>query len=223
MNKLGKISLLAAVLLALSMSDVSKYCRHQLIDWKFRASRLEASVAAPVPDTVVYDYADDPDIMEYVSVDEALPHGEGILLEDIDPELLTQAIARMDSADVPKPLTWDMLKDVKYKKRYNKDYDQYFDYPVFGEKVTALDGQKVSIKGYIIPLDVGLYALSKNPYASCFFCGGAGPETISGLTFAKLPKRYKTDEFLTLQGIFRLNSTDVNKFMYQIYAVEAVK
>ena len=70
---------------------------------------------------------------------------------------------------------------------------------------------------------MGLYALSKNPYAACFFCGGAGPETITGLTFAKTPKRYKTDELLTLQGVFKLNSENVDKFMYQLYAVEAVK
>jgi len=223
MNKLRQYLFLASALLVLSWSDLSKFCRHQMIDWKFRASSLEASVAS-VPDTVDYTPADDPSFMEIVSDEDAgLLHGEGMSFEDVDPEILAAAIARMDSSDTPKPLTWEVMKDVKYKKKYNKDYDQYFDYPVFGEKVKALDGQKVSIKGYIIPLDVGLYALSKYPYASCFFCGGAGPETIAGLTFAKLPKRYKTDEFLTMEGVFQLNSSDVNKFMYQLVAVKQVK
>lgn len=223
MRKLRKYLFPASVLLVLSWSDLSKFCKHQMINWKFRASRLEASVPS-APDTVDYTPIDDPNFMEIVSEEDAtLLHGEGMSFEDVDPEILAAAIARMDSSDVPKPLTWDLLKDVKYKKKFNKEYDQYFDYPVFGEKTKAIDRQKVSIKGYIIPLDVGLYALSKYPYASCFFCGGAGPETIMGLTFAQLPKRYKTDEFLTLRGMFHLNDSDVNKFMYQLYAVEVVK
>jgi hypothetical protein len=222
MNKLRNYLILASALLVLSWSDVSKFCRHQMIDWKFRASALKASTIAPVPDTVAYDYADDPSIIDFADT-EGSTHGGEILVEELDTAFLEAAIARMDSADVPRLMTWEMLRDVKYKKRYNEAYDQYFDYPVFGEKIKAFDRQKVSVKGYIIPLDVGLYALSKNPYASCFFCGGAGPETIMGLTFAKPPKRYKTDEFLTLQGVFQLNSTDVNKFMYQLYAVEAAK
>lgn len=75
----------------------------------------------------------------------------------------------------------------------------------------------------MIPLDVGVYALSKYPYAACFFCGGAGPETIAGLHFSKSPKRYKTDDFVTLQGMLVLNDSDVDNFMYQMYAVEQVK
>ena len=217
MNKLRFYIIAGTAFLLLSWSDLSRFCRHQMIDWKFRASSLKASVAAPIPDTLAAE--DNPVHMIMDITDE----DEGMYFEDIDPEVLSAAMIRMDSSDKPKSLSWEALKDVKYKKRFNKEYDQYFDYPVFGEKVKAFEGQKVAIKGYIIPLSVGLYALSKNPYAACFFCGGAGPETITGLTFAQAPTRYKTDEFLTLQGVFKLNDTDVNKFMYQLYAVEAVK
>jgi hypothetical protein len=194
-----------------------------MIDWKFRISALEAKSAPLETDTLAAAFDGDPALPAFMDEDTAMTHGEGFYLEAADPELLARDLARMDSADVPKPLTWEVLKDVKYKRRFNKEYDQYFDYPVFGPKIRALDGQKVSIKGYMIPLDVGLYALSKNPYAACFFCGGAGPETITAVVFAKPPKRYKTDEFLTLQGVFRLNDTEVDKFMYQLHAVEAAK
>lgn len=223
MSKLRNYLILASVLLVLSWSDLSKFCRHQMIDWKFRTSAIEASAALPAPDTVAYYDNDAPGIVDFAASDETMMHHEAIYIEEPNPEWLASDMARMDSSDTPKPLTWEVLKDVKYKKRYNKEYDQYFDYPVFGEKVKVFDGQKISVKGYMIPLDVGLYALSKNPYASCFFCGGAGPETIMGLTFAKPPKRYKTDEFLTLHGVFRLNGSDVNSFMYQLSAVEVLK
>ncbi len=223
MNKLRNYLILASVLLVLSWSDLSKFCRHQMIDWKFRASAVAASTALPAPDMIAYYDNDDQGIVDVAGSDETMMYHKVIYPGEPNREWLAAGMARMDSSDTPKPLTWEVLRDVKYKKRYNKEYDQYFDYPVFGEKTKAFDGRKVSIKGYIIPLDVGLYALSKNPYASCFFCGGAGPETITGLTFAKSPKRYKTDEFLTLQSVFQLNSTDVNKFMYQLYAVEPEK
>jgi hypothetical protein len=225
MRKLHQYIFLASLLLLLSWSDLSKYCRHQITDLKFRVSHMQVSLIAAAPDTVGYaTNMDNLDTTEIVLEEDALlPHGEGMIFTDIDPEILSSANALMDSSIVPKPLTWEIMKDVKYKKKYNKAYDQYFDYPVFGGKIKAFDGQKVIIKGYIIPIDVGLYALSKNPYASCFFCGGAGPETISGLNFAKSPKRYKTDEFLNLQGVFRLNSTDINKFMYELYEVEVVQ
>lgn len=223
MNKLRNYLILASVLLLLSLSDVSKFCRHQIIDWKFRASAVAAAADLPAPDTAAYTYNDNPGIVDFAESDEAMMHKAAIYPEEPNPEWLAADRARVDSSDTPKSLNWDVLRDVKYKKRYNKEYDQYFDYPVFGETTKALNGKKVSIKGYIIPLDVGFYALSKNPYAACFFCGGAGPESIAGLTFAKPPKRLKTDEFLTLQGVFVLNESDVNSFMYQLLAVEVLK
>lgn len=225
MHKLHQYIFLATVLLLLSWSDLSKYCRHQITDLKFRVSHLQAALIATAPDTVGYaTNMDNLDTTEIVLEEDApLPYGEGMSFEDIDPKIVSSAKVLMDSSILPQQLTWEIMKDVKYKKKYNKSYDQYFDYPVFGGKIKAFDGQKVIIKGYTIPIDVGLYALSKNPYASCFFCGGAGPETISGLNFDKTPQRYKTDQFLTVQGVFKLNSTDINKFMYELYSVEVVQ
>lgn len=141
----------------------------------------------------------------------------------IDEAELQRARVRMDSADVPVPITWTVLKDVKYKRKFVQQYNEEFEYPIFGPKVKALKGKKIEIKGYIIPLNKGLYALSKNPYSTCFFCGGAGPETIMGIVFRDLPGRYKTDDFVTLKGILTLNDTDFEQLMYQLMAAEQVK
>jgi hypothetical protein len=218
MNKLRYFLALCTLLLALGWSDVSKFIRHQMIDWKFRVSRLEANAAAPAPiETAPLESAAG-------AWDDAPGHtnDQYSSADYFDPQKLEAALVRMDSADRPQTLVWESLRDVRFTRKFNKEYDQYFDYPVFGKKVEALDGRKVKISGYMIPLDVGLYALSKNPYAACFFCGGAGPETIMALVFADTPKRYKTDDFVTLQGVFRLNSGNVDQFMYQLYAVEQV-
>ena len=223
MNKLRFYLLAGIVFLLLSWSDLSRYCRHQIMDWKFRRSTLKANITQPQPDTVSYTYQDDPDMIDFDDTEGVATHAESEYFHGVDLDLLAVSTARMDDPDEPVALTWETLADVKYKKKYNAEYDQYFDYPVFGARVKAFNKQKVLIKGYIIPLDVGIYALSKYPYAACFFCGGAGPETITGLTFAKPPKRYKTDDFVTLKGIFMLNDSDVNNFMYQLYAAEQAK
>jgi hypothetical protein len=125
-----------------------------------------------------------------------------------------------------RELQWSLLQDVKYEEKWNEEYKMKFKYPVFGERVKALAGQEVFIKGYVIPLDTkgGLYALSAVPYAACFFCGGSGPETILSLNFEETPKkRYKTDEIITFKGTFKLNETDVDQFMYVLEKAGAYK
>lgn len=116
---------------------------------------------------------------------------------------------------VPK-LTWQMLRDVKYKEKWNEAEQMHFNYPVFGNKVKALAGKEYYVTGYMIPLDAkgGLYAVSANPYAACYFCGQSGPETIVSVKFSKPPKRYKTDDIVNIRGRLRLNETDVNDFIY---------
>lgn len=116
---------------------------------------------------------------------------------------------------LPK-LTWQMLRDVKYKEKWNEAEQMHFNYPVFGTKVKALAGREFYVTGYMIPLDAkgGLYAVSANPYAACYFCGQSGPETIVSIKFSKPPKRYKTDDIVNIRGTLRLNDTDVNDFIY---------
>ncbi len=111
---------------------------------------------------------------------------------------------------------WDVLGDVTYRKKWNKEMQLDFMYPVFGEKVKKLQGKDLYITGFMIPLDVkdGFYAISLNPYASCFFCGGSGPESVISLKFKRKPRRYETDEYITIRGTMALNDTNVNDFIY---------
>ena len=96
--------------------------------------------------------------------------------------------------------------------------------PTFGDNLHALEGKEVLIKGFVIPLDVSLnlYVLSANPYASCFFCGGAGPETVMDIVFAEKQK-FRTDEYVTLKGRLKLNADDVYKLNYILEDAEIVK
>jgi len=65
------------------------------------------------------------------------------------------------------------------------------------------------------------YVLSKNNNANCFFCGGAGPETV--LELEMLPgtaRRYKMDEIKTFKGILQLNVSNENQLTYVLIKAE---
>lgn len=115
-----------------------------------------------------------------------------------------------------KYIDWNTLADVKFKEKYHEKTKEWYLYPTFGAIVTALNAKPVRIKGYVIPLDVdnGVYALSAYPFAACFFCGGAGPESVVSLKFKGKHKNYKTDQVVTFAGTLKLNSADVNEFNY---------
>mgnify|MGYP006965304563 CR=1 FL=1 len=103
-----------------------------------------------------------------------------------------------------KSLAWPVLGMTTYDQDPNSG--QFF--PKFPSILESqFEGEEVIIAGYLIPIDVeaNTYALSKNPFSSCFFCGNAGPETAIQLKFAKDPGRFATDKYLPIKGVLRLN------------------
>ncbi|MFZ1705697.1 MAG: hypothetical protein WAT79_15205 [Saprospiraceae bacterium] len=119
-------------------------------------------------------------------------------------------------------LTWKVLNQLEYVESEHPSYGTVM-MPVFSKVVSAFDKKRVIIKGYILPVDRKTYALSKNVYAACFFCGKAGPETVMGLTFKQPPGRIKMDTYATLSGILKLNGTDVEDWMYSLTDVEIIQ
>lgn len=122
-----------------------------------------------------------------------------------------------------RTVSWDDLKDVKFTRKFIKEEDMYFLFPTFGEKVKKLNGTELQIKGYMIPVDPEdkVYVLSARPMASCFFCGGSGPETIIQLNL-KTRKKFRTDEIWTVKGKFRLNADNLDECNYVLDGCEAV-
>lgn len=122
-----------------------------------------------------------------------------------------------EDEDAFSELTWRMLEDVEFKDVYVEELDAYYWKPTFGSGVQGLEGKDVYITGYMIPVDLDedFYVLSRYPFANCFFCGGAGPESVIDLRFVgKSPRVYQTDERLTFAGKFRLNADDVYQMNY---------
>src|SRR5690606_6613171 len=138
-------------------------------------------------------------------IQQASVFGLDTLFSDFEPE---QSAA--------ETITWSLLGKIKYENRPHKDYPEGVMYPIVNDELKATKGKKIAISGFIIPIDNENYALSKNVFAQCFFCGQAGPETIMGIKFKDLKKRLKTDQYVTLEGTFRYNETDVEDWIYHI-------
>ncbi len=101
-----------------------------------------------------------------------------------------------------KPLVWELLALTTYQT----DLDEYGNLQYTPKFPSNLENDfeqvEVAISGYLIPIDLEAqtYALSKNPFSACFFCGNAGPETVIELRFTKPPGRFATDAFLMIKG-----------------------
>jgi hypothetical protein len=123
----------------------------------------------------------------------------------------------------PDTLTWKLLGVIKYVNKPSKDYPDGVMFPIINSTLKAKSKKKIVMSGFIIPIDNVSYALSKNVFASCFFCGQAGPETIMGIKFKGATPKLKTDQYVTMEGTFRYNDNDVNDWIYHIENAVIVK
>ena len=112
-------------------------------------------------------------------------------------------------------LTWYDLADVTYNRTYNEDYGTFLLVPKFGNFIKSFEGKKITIKGYFLDITGKgtLTLLSKRPMASCFFCGGSGPETVIEVYFKNKPT-FKTDQVIEITGTLRLNTDDLERCSY---------
>ena len=120
---------------------------------------------------------------------------------------------------------WKTLAKITFKKEYDELMGFKVDVPVFGKEIKALEGKEVTIKGYIIPVEGYKshkeFIFSAFPYNMCFFCGGAGPETVMEV-FATESVKYTTDP-IYLKGKLELNASDINRLMYALNNAEQIK
>ena len=118
--------------------------------------------------------------------------------------------------------TWKTLSKLTYKKEYDDVLGLKIDVPVFSKEVKSMEGKEVTVKGYIIPTDgyknQKEFVFSAFPYNMCFFCGGAGPETVMEI-MTKNPVQYTTEP-IYLKGILKLNGTDMNRLIYSLEKAE---
>ena len=130
--------------------------------------------------------------------------------------VLALSLFSFNFVEEPEKISWETLRDVSFKKKWNTEEKMFVLYPSFGQKVSAMKDKEVSLTGYMIPVDIdaNYYVLSANPYSACFFCGQAGPESVVSVKFKKITKRFNTDDRVTVKGILKLNADDINDLNY---------
>ncbi|MEN0004111.1 MAG: DUF3299 domain-containing protein [Bacteroidota bacterium] len=114
-------------------------------------------------------------------------------------------------------ISWDVLADVTFTEEYDKELNAYWLIPTFGKKLKTYRNKNIILEGYFIPVDAAnsFFVLSKNPYAACFFCGAAGPETIVEIQPKDVfSRRLRLDDRIRLKGKLKLNKRDFNHCNY---------
>lgn len=150
-------------------------------------------------------------------------HGNGYLSQFL--KLRQQAGAELPMSTISYPqdtavkaVTWKQLADVIFDRKWDEKMQMPMLYPSFSRTIKAMHGKTISISGYVIPVDAkgGMYVLSANPNSSCFFCGGAGPETIMTLKFKSGKPAFDTDDYVHFQGRLRLNEKNIYELYYNL-------
>lgn len=120
---------------------------------------------------------------------------------------------------------WKTLSKITFRKQYDDMLGFKVDVPVFSEDIKKIAEKEVIVKGYIIPIEGYKshkeFVFSAFPYNMCFFCGGAGPETVMEV-YAKEPIKY-TAEAVAIRGKLELNDSDVNRLIYSLRDAELVE
>ena len=121
---------------------------------------------------------------------------------------------------------WEVFAKVPFKVEYIEQFGFEAEMPKFDKEILARQGKEMILEGYHLPIDYGreTIVLSKQPYASCFFCGGGvGQETIAEIHFTKKQRRFKADEILKVRGTLKLNDSDFDHFVFILEEAELVE
>jgi len=128
---------------------------------------------------------------------------------------------------------WEDLLTLKFDIRFDESVDDVIFEPKLSERVRQYEGKTIELEGFIIPHDIAADAMasmdndgqqfmfSAFPLASCFFCGGAGAESVME-AFPKNPLQY-TDQKVTIRGRLEFNTTDFLQLPYQLKDVVLVE
>ncbi len=117
------------------------------------------------------------------------------------------------------PGTWDVLNRVEVKNTVSGGFNA-----TFAKEIKALEGKKVELKGYMIPLSQTTehtsFILSALPANACFFHGEGGPGTVVEVNSLKpVPHSYNR---ITMTGILRLNKDNDEHMIFILDKAEVV-
>jgi len=111
---------------------------------------------------------------------------------------------------------WELLSSVEIEVGYDDFMGGEIEKPNFSPELIMNEGNQIVLEGFIIPLEQDTeqdyFILSRFPFQSCFFCGGAGPETVVEV-YSDHEVRF-TDEQVRVTGTLRLNRDNPLQLFY---------
>ncbi len=120
---------------------------------------------------------------------------------------------------------WEVFADTRFKWQWSEEFGAEVGVPVFSQKTKLLDGKEVILTGHYLPLEMkgNRIIISKFPYASCFFCGGSGQESVAEVVFNSAQRRFRMDELITVKGRLRLNVDDYAHLVFILEDATMIK
>jgi hypothetical protein len=122
-----------------------------------------------------------------------------------------------------------LLNDVRMRYRFSVEFNAFVQVPRFGNTIRELDGKEIVLQGFFLPADVtgDAFVLSHVPMQMCFFCAGAGIESVvelrSMVTHRMRFRRLSTDDFIEVKGRLRLNQDNLDHLIYIMEDAELIK
>ena len=135
-------------------------------------------------------------------------------------------VGAFSSGAQAQSLGWQAFAQVKSETKFFKNEGVYVVTPKFDEKIKSFEGMYFSLRGYYIPTEVHSdkwIVMSKVPMSQCFFCGGAGPESIAMINFKGKAPKFKTDQVITVRGKLRLNDSNLDELNFILDESEMVE
>lgn len=122
---------------------------------------------------------------------------------------------------------WKTLLKLTFDIKYDERVDDIVFKPMFTPDIRKLENKEITIQGYILPHDItkmgggkgspndgSMFIFSAYPAATCFYCGGAGPESVievypsAAIPFSK--------QLVTIKGKLELNESDFLQLAYKL-------
>jgi len=161
-------------------------------------------------------------------------YADGYSEEDFGAEFSAANEGMFPVAAEEQPIgPWEELLKLKFSIKFDEEVDDVIFKPKFTKKIKEFENKVIEIEGFIIPYDIAASAManldddgqkfmfSAYPLASCFFCGGAGAESVMEV-FPKKPLSY-TDKKIKIKGKFLLNNEDYLQLPYILKDVVLVE
>lgn len=125
-----------------------------------------------------------------------------------------------------KTNTWQTLGLVTFDTKFDEMLGIDIQIPKFSPAVKKLNGKTITLQGYILPLEgrrsQKYFIFSAYPYNLCYFCGGAGIESVAEV-YCNESIKYTT-KMITIKGTLSLNTSgDLDKMIYTLSNVRKVK